>query len=357
MSNISSHYFWAGPLIYTFDVFFCSSWLENAQEFHLSIAIGLYLTRQLSWEHPFRRCCYITYSCTQCKRYRTCMLLNVAAQRVSIRNVCVKTWTSHNVQRHKTYSVTYTFCNAYVMCTLRFVTVYKMWRCTLGDVYVLELLHCVQLRYVTLRHVTFTLCCFTLCSNIPLRMLPDLMDVVAVGRTAHWRGGWPWPGGGRAGRRGCWRPRAVAAVGGRGCWRPRAVVAAVGGGGGGGGGRKGREEDGWGPVESNRTHPLPTVLIFHVQMPQEFRLFFLQICSKFSREFAKISAPSLHDTKIGNQCTCRIPNHELKIFWIVRSKVIKRYTMFHILLYHGSYFWKSKWSDSSFFCWPIQDIK
>jgi hypothetical protein len=68
-------------------------------------------------------------------------------------------------------------------------------------------------------------------------MLADLMDVVAVGGTAHWRGGGAWPGGGRAGRRGCWRPRAVvAAVGGR------------GGGGGGIGGSKGGEEDGWGPV-------------------------------------------------------------------------------------------------------------
>ncbi len=34
------------------------------------------------------------------------------------------------------------------------------------QLYVLELLHCVQLRFVALRHVTFTLCCFTLCSNI-----------------------------------------------------------------------------------------------------------------------------------------------------------------------------------------------
>ncbi len=33
-------------------------------------------------------------------------------------------------------------------------------------IYVLELLSCVQLRFVTFRHVTFTLCCFTLCSNI-----------------------------------------------------------------------------------------------------------------------------------------------------------------------------------------------
>jgi hypothetical protein len=37
---------------------------------------------------------------------------------------------------------------------------------TFWKLYVLELLHCLQLRYVTLRHVTFTLCCFTLCSNI-----------------------------------------------------------------------------------------------------------------------------------------------------------------------------------------------
>ncbi len=62
----------------------------------------------------------------------------------------------------------------------------------------------------------------------------DLVDVVAVGRTADGRGGWAWSGGGRGGRRGC-------------C-RPRDVVAAVGGGGGGGGGSKGGEEDGWGPV-------------------------------------------------------------------------------------------------------------
>ncbi len=63
------------------------------------------------------------------------------------------------------------FCNAFIMCTLHFVTVYILWRCTLCDVYVLklsvlELLRCVQLRFVTLRHVTFTLCCFTLCSSI-----------------------------------------------------------------------------------------------------------------------------------------------------------------------------------------------
>ncbi len=39
-----------------------------------------------------------------------------------------------------------------------------------SKLYALELLRCVQQRFVTLRHVTFTLCCFTLCSNIHLRM-------------------------------------------------------------------------------------------------------------------------------------------------------------------------------------------
>ena len=37
---------------------------------------------------------------------------------------------------------------------------------TFSKLYVLELLRCVQLQFVTLRHVMFTLCCFTLCSNI-----------------------------------------------------------------------------------------------------------------------------------------------------------------------------------------------
>ncbi len=57
------------------------------------------------------------------------------------------------------------------MCTLHFVMVYVLWRCTLlafmfWKLYVLELLRCVQLCFVTLRHVRFTLCCFTICSNI-----------------------------------------------------------------------------------------------------------------------------------------------------------------------------------------------
>ena len=37
---------------------------------------------------------------------------------------------------------------------------------TFWKLYVLELLRCVQLRFVTLGHVTSTLCCFTLCINI-----------------------------------------------------------------------------------------------------------------------------------------------------------------------------------------------
>jgi hypothetical protein len=37
---------------------------------------------------------------------------------------------------------------------------------TFWKLYILELLRCVQLRFLTLRHVTFTLCCFTFCSNI-----------------------------------------------------------------------------------------------------------------------------------------------------------------------------------------------
>ncbi len=104
---------------------------------------------------------------------RVCYLRS-CTQRKHTKHKIVTTWKSHNVQRHKTIENIPTFCNAYVMCTLHFVMVYVLWRCTLCDVYVfenfmfLELLHCVQLRFVTLRHVTFTLCCFTLCSNIIL---------------------------------------------------------------------------------------------------------------------------------------------------------------------------------------------
>jgi hypothetical protein len=72
------------------------------------------------------------------------MLLNVAAHNVSIRNIKV-------CERH----ILHTIFNTYVICTLHFAMVY-----------VLGLLRCVQLRFVTLHHVTFTLCCFTLYSNI-----------------------------------------------------------------------------------------------------------------------------------------------------------------------------------------------
>ncbi len=57
--------------------------------------------------------------------------------------------------------------------------VYVLLRCTLCDVYdlktVLELLHCVQLRFVTLRHVTFTLC-----SNIPVAIIPVVLYLIVV---------------------------------------------------------------------------------------------------------------------------------------------------------------------------------
>jgi hypothetical protein len=91
------------------------------------------------------------------------MLLNLAAH--NVKRKIVSMWMSHNVHRHKTLSahnvsvtkhfVTVTFCDAvrYVMFTF--------WK-----IYVLELLRCVHLCFVTLRHVTFMLCWFTLCSNI-----------------------------------------------------------------------------------------------------------------------------------------------------------------------------------------------
>ncbi len=95
-----------------------------------------------------------------------CMLFNLAAHNVSIRNVKVsirerhitnsdqKHTASQNVEgtlhkRHKT------FCNAIYLVTLTF-----------RKLYILEFLHCVQLRVVTLCHVMFMLCCFTLCSKI-----------------------------------------------------------------------------------------------------------------------------------------------------------------------------------------------
>jgi hypothetical protein len=72
-----------------------------------------------------------------------------------------KTWMSHNVQRHKTFSA------HYQIVTKRFVNVYVLWRCTLCDVYVLKILRFGTLTLRALRHVKFMLCCFTLCSNIP----------------------------------------------------------------------------------------------------------------------------------------------------------------------------------------------
>ncbi len=50
---------------------------------------------------------------------------------------------------------------------------------TFSKLYVLELLRCVQLQFVTLRHVTFTLCCFTLCSNI-VSVVPAVVVVFAL---------------------------------------------------------------------------------------------------------------------------------------------------------------------------------
>ncbi len=107
--------------------------------------------------------------CTQRKRYRLCMLHKVAAHNVCIQNVkvskrelhitytvtkcTVSQWTLHNRYR--------TFCNS-----IRFVTLYSTCHLLFKKLYILELLRCVEPRFVTLRHVTFTLCCFTLCSNI-----------------------------------------------------------------------------------------------------------------------------------------------------------------------------------------------
>jgi hypothetical protein len=101
----------------------------------------------------------------------TLLLLNVAAHNVSIRNVKVS-----KCERHITYSVTKRIASQNVKCKLcnahfMFVTVYDLWLVryvtfTFWKLYVLDLLGCVQLRFVTLRHVTSTLCCFMLCSNI-----------------------------------------------------------------------------------------------------------------------------------------------------------------------------------------------
>ncbi len=79
------------------------------------------------------------------------MLLNVAAHKVSIRNVKVSKRECYIM-----YSVTkHTACTAhYVIITKRFVTVYILWHCTLFDIYVLK----------TLRFGTLTLCAATFCN-------------------------------------------------------------------------------------------------------------------------------------------------------------------------------------------------
>jgi hypothetical protein len=72
------------------------------------------------------------------------MLLNVAAHNVSIQNVKMS-----KREQYITYSVTKRTVSQNVKC-IHFVMLYVM-----------ELLRCVQLRFVTLRHVTITLCRFT----------------------------------------------------------------------------------------------------------------------------------------------------------------------------------------------------
>jgi hypothetical protein len=99
------------------------------------------------------------------------MLLNVAAHNVSIKMVKVS-----KCERHITYSVTKCTASQNIKCTLHkhyktFVTVYicdavPFVTFTFWKLYILELLRCVELCFVTLRHVTSMLCSFTLCSNI-----------------------------------------------------------------------------------------------------------------------------------------------------------------------------------------------
>jgi hypothetical protein len=71
----------------------------------------------------------------------------------------------------------HTFCNAYVMCTLDFVMVYVLWRCTLCEVYVLK----------TLRFGTLTLCAATFCNSASCDVYVMLLCQVAV--VVH-----QWPG-------------------------------------------------------------------------------------------------------------------------------------------------------------------
>ncbi len=74
-------------------------------------------------------------SCTQRKSSKTWSFQNV--------NVTLRT-ASQNIYRYKT------FCNAYIMCTYRFLTLYVLRRCTLSDIHVLTLLCFVCLRCVQL---------------------------------------------------------------------------------------------------------------------------------------------------------------------------------------------------------------
>ncbi len=80
------------------------------------------------------------------------MLLNVAAHNISIWNIKVSKHERHNPTASQNI---HAFCNAYVMCTLHFVIVYLLWRCTLCDVYVLKTLH----------FGTLTLCAATFCNH------------------------------------------------------------------------------------------------------------------------------------------------------------------------------------------------
>ncbi len=52
--------------------------------------------------------------------------------------------------------VTFTFFDVFVLCTIRFVTQYVLWRCTLCNIYILKFLRFVFLLSVQLRLVTYT---------------------------------------------------------------------------------------------------------------------------------------------------------------------------------------------------------
>ncbi len=52
--------------------------------------------------------------------------------------------------------MTFTFFDVFVLCTIRFVTQYVLWLCTLCNFYVLKFLRFVFLLSVQLRLVTYT---------------------------------------------------------------------------------------------------------------------------------------------------------------------------------------------------------